>query len=166
MHVNLLSLPISRNHELATVRTRVVVLLLDEGRIVLELGVPCVAHILVDTVAVAVQLEKSRDGEVHPVGIVVAHRLESDGSLVVILDKIEFPVAFEAHEPGALLLDSTLGQGIALVGEEATAHLLCVHTVRVGIQPTLCFFWGCRSRQDGHRCQREKYFFQHKKKCV
>ena len=162
VQINLLTLPVSRNQELTTIRTRVVVLFLNEGRIVLELGVPGITHILINTISVTIQLEKSRNRKVHPVGIVVSHSLESNGSLVMILDELEFPIAFQAHESGTLLLHSTLSQGVTLIRKEGTAQLLGVHTIGIRIQPTLCFFCSRRNRQHRHRSQREKNLFQHK----
>ena len=66
MEVDILTIPVGRQVEGAAVGAGVVVGLRDVGRVVLERSAPRIARILVDLVAVALNLEETGNWEVYP----------------------------------------------------------------------------------------------------
>ncbi len=70
MEVNVLSVPVGRQIELTTIRTSIVIGLVDIRWLAIEGGAPSVAHVLIDLVAVALNFEKSRYREIYPFRVI------------------------------------------------------------------------------------------------
>ena len=94
MEEHLLTLPVGWQLKRATVRAGVVVGLADIGGIVFEGGAPGVVDVLVDLVAIALDLEETRHGEIGPLRVVELQREEACGGILMVLDEIEFPQSF------------------------------------------------------------------------
>ena len=70
------------------------------GRVVLELLTPCVTHIDIDRIAIAVQLPNGRHLHVVPSFVVVAYSPEIGWTSLGITYPEEFPSTVERHEVG------------------------------------------------------------------
>ena len=88
---HLLALPTVGQRECTAVRARIVLRLADVWRIGFEGRTPGIAEVLVDGVAVSVQLKQSWYWEVLPLRVVIVQRPESLGGVLMILDKTEAP---------------------------------------------------------------------------
>ena len=137
VHDDVLALPVSRHHNLLAIRAGVVVLLLDVGRVGLELRGPCVTYVLIDDVAVAVQFEEAGHGKLHPIAVVVAGKLETLGSIVVMTGKVEVPHSLQRHVAPAEGLVALLRQGLGLKGKERGTGSQRVHTGHIRVHPRL-----------------------------
>ena len=100
MEEHLLTFPVGRQIELTTIGSRVVIRLTDIRGIVLKGGTPGIAHVLVDLVAVAIDLEESGYREIDPLGIVELQREEVLGRILMVLDEMELPHALHREEAG------------------------------------------------------------------
>ena len=100
VEVDFQSVPVLRQVEGAAVAARVVVGLADVGWVAVEGCAPRVAHVLIGLVAIAFNLEESRHGEVHPVGVVELQREEVLRCEVVVLHEVEAPLAFHREVAG------------------------------------------------------------------
>ena len=94
MEEHLLTFPVSWQVESAAIGTGIVVGLANIGWIILEGSTPGIAHVLVDLVAIAVDLEESRHREIDPLGVVVLQGIEVLRRILMILDEAELPRAF------------------------------------------------------------------------
>ena len=142
VEVDLLTVPVGGQVERAAVGTGVVVGLADVGWVVVESGTPGVAGVLVDFVAVALNLEKTGHGEVHPLRVIELQREEVRWGEVMVFHKVEAPLALHREIAVGLLLVAGLRLVNILEGEEVgTAHL-AVHLINTGIFP----FWLYRCR--------------------
>ena len=130
-----LSVPILRQFEGTAVGTGVVVRLADIRGIALEGGAPSIAHVLVDGIAIAVELEKSRHGEVRPLRIVVLQGEEALGGILMVFHKVELPLALHREETGRLRLVSLTGEVFVLICEEMGMTRLTIHLVHFRVEP-------------------------------
>ena len=142
---HLLSFPVGRQVEGAAVRTGIVVGLTDIGGIVLKGGAPSIAHVLIGLVAVAVDLEESWHGEIHPLGVVVLQGIEVLRRILVVLDEAELPRAFHRKIAGRSALVAT-GLVAVLEGKEVGASRFTVHLIHTGVFPDGCLV-GSKHRQ-------------------
>ena len=163
MHINLFALPICGNFHHLTVRTRVVVLLLNVGRVLLKLSCPGVANILVNGVAISVELEKSRHGEVLPKGIVEIRSVEILWTVVMMRHELEFPHTFQGKVALRLRFTTRSRQFGRLESEEGRTGCLAIYAIYQGIQPRfLLVLRGAEER--GSAKQGKSKFFQHRGK--
>ena len=93
MEIYFLSVPVVRQREGTAIRAGVVVQLANERRVVLKCGTPGIARVLINLIAIALYLEQSRYGEVHPLGVIELQREEILRSQVVVLHEVEAPLA-------------------------------------------------------------------------
>ena len=100
MEEHLLTFPVGWQVELTTIGTRVVVGLANVRRIVLEGGTPGIAHILIDLVAIAIELEESWHREIDPLGVIELQREKVLGCILMILNEMELPHALHREESG------------------------------------------------------------------
>ena len=94
MEQHLLTLPIIGQRELTTIAARVVLRLANVGRIAVERGAPSITDVLVDRVAMTVELEKSRNREIFPLGIIEVRTEKRCRSILMVLHKMKTPHAF------------------------------------------------------------------------
>ena len=132
---HLLTVPVSRQFEGTAVGTGVVVRLADIRGIALEGRSPGIANVLVDLVAIAIQFEEARHGEVHPLRIVILQRIEAFRGILMVFHKIELPHALHREETGRLRLVTFLGKVLILKGEEVGVTRLTVHLVHFRVEP-------------------------------
>ena len=137
MHEDAATLPIGRNLELATIRACVVVLLLNHGRIAVELCGPGITYILVDAVAITIDFEQAGHRKEFPGRIVITGSIESLRCQVMVLDKEELPIALKTHVTVTLVLVAGACRLLVLIRKECTARLDGVHPIDFGIEPSL-----------------------------
>ena len=118
VHHYVLSFPVGRYLYYLAVRTSIIVLLLDVGRIGRELSSPSITDILVNNVAITIQFEQAGYGEFYPTAIIVINGEEILWSLVVVLDKVEVPHALQRHISVTELFISFLSQCFRLESKE------------------------------------------------
>ena len=94
---HLLATPPLRQLELAAIAARIVLRLADVGRIVVEGGVPGIVDVLVDGIAVTIELEESWNGEILPRGVIVVGTEETGRSILMVLHKTEAPHALHGE---------------------------------------------------------------------
>ena len=135
MEKHLLAVPRGGQFEGTAVRAGVIVGLADERRIAPEGGAPGVAHVLIGFVAIALNLEESGHGEVHPLRVVILQGKEVFGCLVVVFDKAEAPFAFHREVATGERLVALHGQVATLEGKEVGPPCLAVNFVNGGILP-------------------------------
>ena len=97
---HLLTFPVGRQVEGTTIGTGIVVGLTDIRGIALEGGTPGVTHVLIGLVAIAIELEESGNGEIHPLGIVVLQSEEVLRGILMVLHEVELPHALHREETG------------------------------------------------------------------
>ena len=135
---HLLTVPVSRQFEGTAVGTGVVVRLADIRGIALEGRSPGIANVLVDLVAIAIQFEEARHGEVHPLRIVILQRIEAFRGILMVFHEMELPHALHGEETGRLRLVTFLGKVLILKGEEVGVARLTVHLVHLRVPPHGC----------------------------
>ena len=135
MEIDILAFPVEGQVELAAIGTRVVVGLVDKRRVAVERRAPRIAYVLVDFVAIALNLEESGHGEVHPFRVVEGRQEEVLGCQVVVLHEVEAPLTLHREET----LGLRLVVGLRLVGtlesEEGGTTGLTVYLVHCGVPP-------------------------------
>ena len=135
MEIDIAAFPVGRDGHLLAVGTCIVVGFLYIGRIVLKLGSPGIAHILIDGITVTVEFKEAGYGEVHPLAVVITREEEVFGSLVMVFDPQEFPFSFHRQETGGSRFVLLLCQGSRFIGEEGGTWCFTVYTVDSGVQP-------------------------------
>ena len=91
MEEHLHPLPVGWQIKRTTIRTRIIVRLTDIRGITLKGRTPGIANVLLDLVAIAVQLEESRHGEIHPLGVVVLQGIKILRRILMVLHETELP---------------------------------------------------------------------------
>ena len=137
MHKDAAALPVGRYLKLATIRACVVVLLLNHGWIAGELCGPGIAYILIDAIAITIDLEQSGHREEIPGRIVITRGIESLGRKIVVFYKKELPIALKTHVTVTLVLVAEACRPLVLISKERTARLDGVHPIDLGIEPSL-----------------------------
>ena len=94
MEQYLLPLPAFRQCEHTTIGAGIVLRLANGRRIVLEGRTPGIADILVDTVAMTIELEESGNRKILPLRVIILHLIEIARGILMILHKVEAPCAF------------------------------------------------------------------------
>ena len=102
MEEYLLTLPVLWQVEGSAIGSRVIIGLANIGWVVVEGGTPGVANVLIDLVAIAIQLKESWYGEVYPFRIVELQAVEILGCILMVFHKIESPHALHREESGRL----------------------------------------------------------------
>ena len=154
MEQHLLTFPVIRQRELLTIGTRVVLCLTNKRRIALERGTPCIADILVDAVAMTVQLKQSWHREILPLRVVVVQCPEACRGILMVLYKLEAPHAFHRQvATGGLLLPHPCCL-LVLVGKEVGTSSLTVLLINLWITPLWRIVGYCRRCPHHQGCQR------------
>ena len=163
VQVDLFSLPVGRYFNGTAVGAGVVVLLLNDRRVGRELGSPGVADVLIDGIAVAVQLEESGHGEEFPVRIVEVGLEEDFGGIVVVVGEVEFPLAFEREVTLRGGLVALGGKGRRFEGEEIGTYWHGAYTVLLRVEPIRCRlllgFLGAAHHHGGNSKDEEQFTF-------
>ena len=97
MKQHLLALPTVGQRELTTIGTGIILSFTYIGWISIECVRPGITNVLVDTVAMSVQLEQSRHREVLPLGVIIPKAEEVFRSILMVLHKTETPHAFHGQ---------------------------------------------------------------------
>ena len=142
---HLLPFPVGRQFEGAAIRASVVVRLADIRGIGLEGRAEGIACIDVGLVAIAIDLEKARHGEILPLGVVVLEREEVLRSILMVAHEAELPHALHREITGGGTLVAP-GLVDALEGEEMRMARFTVLLVDEGVFP----YWllvCCRHRE-------------------
>ena len=137
VEIDLLTLPVGRQIKGTAIGTGIVVGLTDIRGIALEGGTPGISHVLIGLVAIAIQLEESGHGEVHPLGIVVLQREEVLRRILMVLHEMELPHTLHREETGRLGFVA-LRLLRTLEGEEVGTARLTVLLVHVWVHPLWC----------------------------
>ena len=138
MEEHLLTTPAVGQEELATITARIVIGLANKWWIIVERRTPGISYILVDGIAMTIQLKQSWNGEILPTGIVVVEGPEASGSILMVLDEMEAPHALHREITLRLRLQPTSGKFFILVGEEVGSSCLTVLLVHLRITPLGC----------------------------
>ena len=137
MEVNLLTLPVLWQVEGATIRTSVVVGFAYVRRIVLKGCAPGITHVLINLVAIALNLEQTRNREIHPLRVVVLQGIESLRRILMVLYKVELPLTLH-REVAIALLFVALSLVLILKGKEVCPTRFAILLVHTGISPHGC----------------------------
>ena len=138
MEENLLTFPVCRQVESATIRTRVVVRLANVWRIVLKGCAPSISHVLIGLVAIALNLKQTGNRKIHPFRVVVLQGIESLRRILMVLYEIELPLTLHRQVAVALLFVA-LSFVLILEGKEVCPTRFAVLLVHTGISPHGCF---------------------------
>ena len=135
IHDDVLAFPFGRHNNFLAIGAGVIVLLLDIGRIGRELGGPCITYILIDNVAIAIQLKEAGHGECGPVLVVISREMKTFGCIVVMAGKVEVPQPLQRHITTAKRLIALCCKVFGLESEERGMGCQRVDTCHIGIHP-------------------------------
>ena len=135
MEVDVVPLPVLRQIEGAAIGTRIVVGLGHLRRIILELLRPGIADILIDAVAIAIELEQARNGKVAPLRVVEVYGKEVLRCLIVVFCKAETPLAFHRKVARRLAFVVLCCEGFVFKSKEGSAARLAILLVHLRIEP-------------------------------
>ena len=138
MEVNLLPLPVLWQVEGAAIRTSVVVGFANVWRIVLKGCAPGITSVLIDLVAIALNLKQARNRKIHPLRIVVLQGIESLRRILMVLYEIELPLTLH-REVAIALFFVALSFVLVFEGKEVCPTRFAILLVHTGISPHGCF---------------------------
>ena len=132
---HLLPLPVCWQFEGSAIRAGIVIRLADIRWIALEGRTPGIADILINPVAITIDLKETGYREVHPLRIVVLQSEKILRCILMVFDKVEFPHALHREIARRFRLVALFGEVFTLESKESCVSLLTVHLIHRRVFP-------------------------------